>query len=327
MSVGVLPVGDAGAPVADRARGAAAPFLSRCRFPDASSGPVSLAVSGGPDSVALMILARAAGLQGTVIHVDHGLRPGSAAEAPAVAAMAASLGFGFECRRVRVGPGGDLEARARRARYQALPAGVLTGHTMDDQAETVLLNVLRGAALDGLSGMRPGAGASGRGPAVGRPLLDLRRRETAGICTEAGFQPIQDPTNTDPRFRRNRIRTEVLPLLGDIAGRDLVPVLARQAELAAADVELLDELASAVDPVDVRSLRAAPPALARRALRSWLRSPRAGGGPEAHPPSSAELGRVMQVVDGTRRACQITGGRRVSRRAGRLTLSVDGGDA
>ena len=276
-----------------------------------------MAVSGGPDSMALMILARAAGLEGTAVHVDHGLRPGSEAEGQVVEDAARRLGFSFSGTKVVVGDGPDLEARARRARYGALPAGVLTGHTMDDQAETVLLNLMRGAGLDGLSGMRVSGEGSGRssGPAVRRPLLALRRAETVEVCRRAGILPIADPSNADSRFRRNRVRSELLPLLQDIAERDVVPVLARQAGVMADDADLLEQLAAPLDPTDVAALRAAPDALARRALRAWLRS-----GQGHHPPSSAEIDRVLEVVEGRRRATELAGGRRLFRRAGRLGL-------
>jgi tRNA(Ile)-lysidine synthase len=289
-------------------------LLARCRFP-AGDEPVSMAVSGGADSLALIVLARTAGLEGTVIHVDHGLREGSAAEAEVVAAAARSFAFRFEARSVEVAPGPDLEARARLARYAVLPGGVLTGHTMDDQAETILLNALRGAGLDGLAGMR--AGPDGR---VRRPLLGLRRRQTAALCRATGLTPVVDPSNEDGRFRRNRVRSEVLPLLCDVAGRDVVPILARQASLLADDSELLQELASAVDPTDTGAIRRTPVALARRAVRSWLRSDEAFGDVEAHPPSSEEVARVLAVAEGRVRACELVGGRRVQRRAGRLEV-------
>ena len=137
----------------------------------------------------------------------------------------------------------------------------------------------------------------------------------------AGVEPFRDPTNSDPRFRRNRLRSEALPLLCDVAGRDLVPVLARQAALAAEDVDLLETMASNIDPCDVGALRDVPAPLARRALRRWLRSAPAGGGDDLHPPSAAELARVMDVVEGRYTACELSGGRRVSRRAGRLALT------
>lgn len=292
-------------------------LLSRCHFPPAAEGPVTLAVSGGADSLALTVLAAAVGLEGRVVHVDHGLRPGSDREADLVAESAKRFGFAFSSVRVDVADGPDLEARARRARYGVLPPGVLTGHTMDDQAETVLLNLLRGAGLDGLSGMRPAARVGGMD--VRRPLLGLRRAETEEVCLRAGLTPLRDPTNADPRFRRNQVRSDLLPLLERIAARDVVPVLARQAALVAEDVEVLELLSSALDPQDAAALRSAPPALARRALRAWLRS-----GAGHHPPSSAELARVMDVVEGRRRACELSGGRRVSRQAGRLSLSRPG---
>jgi tRNA(Ile)-lysidine synthase len=284
---------------------------TRCRFPS-GGGPVVAAVSGGADSLALLVLARARGREVLAVHVDHGLRPGSAAEAQVVAKAAERFGAGFEARKVSVAPGADLEARARRARYQALPAGVMTGHTADDQAETVLLNVLRGAALDGLAGMRDGE-------RVRRPLLDLRRAETHELCRILGLQPVDDPSNRDPRFRRNRVRHQLLPLLDDVVERDVVPILARQADLLADDAALLESLAAALDPTDAAALAAAPLSLTRRALRRWLRD-----GDEQHPPSAAELARVLAVVRGQVVACEVSGGRRVSRSRGRLQLGAAG---
>jgi tRNA(Ile)-lysidine synthase len=299
-------------------------LLARCDFGEAvaavpgADGGATLAVSGGADSLALLVLASRAGIPAVAVHVDHGLRAGSGAEAGIVAAAADRFGLGFESRRVDVEPGPDLEARARRARYATLPAGVMTGHTMDDQAETVLLNVLRGAGLDGLAGIRSaGSGSEGR---PRRPLLRIRRAETAALCQAMGLTPVDDPSNRDPRFRRNRVRSEVLPLLGDVAGRDLVPVLARQAALLAADAELLDELAAPLDPTDTGVLRDAPVALVRRAIRRWLRSPAAFADHEAHPPSAAEVARVLGVVRGEAAACELAGGRRVRRSRGRLEV-------
>ncbi|HEX4862807.1 MAG TPA: ATP-binding protein, partial [Acidimicrobiales bacterium] len=186
------------------------------------------------------------------------------------------------------------------------------GHTMDDQAETVLLNLVRGAGLDGLSGL-------GRHDPR-RPLLRIRRSETEALCESEGLEPVRDPSNDDPRFRRNRIRREVIPLLSDVAGRDVVPVLARQADLLADEASLLDELAAELDPADARRLRRAPLPLARRALRRWLRTPDQGGDAEEHPPSAAEVARVMAVAQGLVTSCELAGGRRVSRSAGRLSV-------
>jgi tRNA(Ile)-lysidine synthase len=288
-------------------------LLSRCRFPRAGTA-VTCAVSGGADSLALLILARAAGLEATAAHVDHGLRTESAAEVSVVAAAAARLGAGLTSVRLELEDGPNLEARARQARYAALPAGVLTGHTADDQAETVLLNLLRGSGLDGLSGMRPSGPSR---PAVPtRPLLGLRRHETAALCQRLGFEPVRDLSNDDPRFLRNRVRHELLPLLGSLSGRDPVPVLCRQANLMAAEAELLDGLAAELDATDARALSAAPPALARRAVRAWLRD-----GEASHPLPAADIERVLAVARGESAACEISGGQRVARTRGRLRRS------
>ncbi len=261
-------------------------------------------MSGGADSLALLLLAEAAGCAPTAVHVDHGLRPGSAAEADVVARLADELGVAFRSERVTVVAGPNLEARARSARYGVLPPDVLTGHTADDQAETVLLNLLRGAGLDGLAGMAPD----------GHPILGLRRFETRALVAAHGLTPVNDPTNSDPAFRRNRVRGQVLPLLDDVAERDVAAVLARQAGILRDEAALLDDLASAIDPTDARALAAAPPALARRAVRRWLTTGR------EHPPSASAVERVLEIARGTFRATEVDDGRRVSRTRSRLRL-------
>jgi hypoxanthine phosphoribosyltransferase len=299
-------------------------LLGRCTFPPAGTSLVC-AVSGGPDSLALLVLAAAAGCAVTAVHVDHGLREGSGAEAGIVAAAARRFGAAFRAEQVSLAPGPNLEARARAARYAVLPAGVATGHTMDDQAETVLCNLLRGAALDGLAAMAPG---------TLHPLLGIRRSETRALCTHVGLDWVEDPSNTDPRHLRNRVRLELLPLCAELARRDPVPVLARQAGLARDEAALLDALAAETvpDPADVRGLTGAPLPLARRAVRRWLReegaTADAGGRPGAaahHPPTSAAVGRVLDVAAGRARATELPGGRQVRRRAGRLIVEPGAG--
>jgi tRNA(Ile)-lysidine synthase len=254
----------------------------------------------------LLALAVAAGCAATAVHVDHGLRPGSAAEADVVAEAAGRLGARFRSERVRVAPGPNLEARARAARHGALPPDALLGHTADDLAETVLLNLLRGAATDGLAGFDPRR----------RPIRRLRRAETHALCAALDLTPVHDPSNLDPVHRRNRVRHELLPLLDDLAARDLVPVLARQADLLREDAALLDELAADLDPTDAAALAAAPLPLARRAVRRWLRA-----GDEQHPPDRATVERVLDVARGRAVACEVGGGRAVRRSAGALRLS------
>lgn len=265
-------------------------------------------MSGGADSLALLVLAAAAGLSVTAVHVDHGLRPGSAAEADVVAAAAAGVGARFRSVAVDVAPGANLEARARAARRGVLPPDAMTGHTADDQAETVLLNLLRGAGLDGLAGIRPGPT---------KPLLGLRRSETAALCRAMNLEPVVDPSNSDVAFRRNRVRSEVLALLDDVAGRDVAAVLARQAALLADDAALLDALAADLDPTDGRALAAAPAPLARRAVRRWLQDALGG----EHPPDAASVERVLAVARGDAVACEVAGGLTVRRSDGRLRLA------
>ncbi|HVE93515.1 MAG TPA: tRNA lysidine(34) synthetase TilS [Acidimicrobiales bacterium] len=286
-------------------------LLGRCRFPPAET-PVTCAVSGGADSTALLILAVASGCSVTAVHVDHGLRAGSAAEADVVAQAAERFGAGFVAVRAEVEFGPNLEARARAARAAVLPTDVLTGHTADDQAETLLLNLVRGSGVDGLSGI---------GRQAQRPLLNLRRAETAALCAAAGLEVVVDPTNTDPRFTRNRMRHEVLPLLAQVAQRDPVPLLCRLADLAGDEGALLDELARQVDPTDCDSLARAPAPLARRALRSWLRSEFAGYAPDA-----AAVERALAVARGEAVGADVVSGVSVRRTRGRLRIERAAGD-
>ena len=291
-------------------------YVDRLVGLDGVEPPAVVACSGGPDSLALLVLASAADLAPIAVYVDHGLRRESADDARVVAESARHLGFASRSVSVQVGSGPNLEARARDARYDALERArvdlgasiVLVGHTADDQAETVLLNLLRGSASRGLGGMAV------RRDAVVRPLLHLRRADTEAVCAAAGLIPARDAMNDDPMFRRVWIRTEILPALAAGAGRDLVPVLARQADVLRADSDYLDELARAAwppapDRAPANALARLPLPLARRAVRQWLGAP---------PPSLAEVERVLQVARGEVRATELTGGRRVERRSGEL---------
>ncbi|MFN3216987.1 MAG: tRNA lysidine(34) synthetase TilS [Acidimicrobiales bacterium] len=281
-------------------------LIERCTFP-APGSAIDCAVSGGADSLALLVLGVHAGCVVHAIHVDHGLRPGSGAEAEVVAAAADRFGARFTSLSVEVGPGPNLEARARDARYGVLPPGVCTGHTADDQAETILLALLRGSGPAGMGGIRP---------SVQRPILGLRRHETEAVCRAVGLGPVHDSSNDDPRHRRNRIRHEVLPLLADVADRDLVPVLVRQGELFRDTAEVLVCAAASLDPTDTAALRAAPRAVAREAIRTWIRS--AWGSP--HPPDLAAVDRVLAVAALDIRATDVGSGWRVERTTGRLRL-------
>jgi tRNA(Ile)-lysidine synthase len=237
------------------------------------------------------------------------LQPGGDALG-AVRAAADRLGVEVELVVAPVEPGPNLEERARRARRAALPGDALLGHTADDQAETVLLNLLRGSGLHGVAAMR----RDGR-----RPLLDLRRSETASLCASLGLATVHDPMNDDRAIRRNRVRAELVPLMDDLAAREVVPLLCRFADLARAAADHLDGEAAAVEVHSAAALTTAPPVLAGLAVRSWL----ATVDPDRHPPDRATVERVLAVARGEATATDAGAGWRVRRSSGRLLLERD----
>jgi len=277
-------------------------LLARCTFP-APGTEVTCAVSGGPDSMALLVLAAAHGLSVTAVHVDHSIRPGSGGDAALIAPVAAAVGASLVTHTVTVEPGPNLEARARAARYAVLPDGAMTGHTADDQAETVLINLLRGSGSAGLAAMEPG---------LRRPILALRREETHALCRGLGIATVTDETNDDPAHQRNRVRHELIPLLASVSRRDPVPVLVRTADVLRDDDALLDELASHIDVTDAVALAAAPLPLARRAVRMWLADP--------YPPDLATVDRVLEVARGRVPGCDIGGNRQIRRSKQRMSI-------
>ncbi len=284
---------------------------------------VVVGCSGGADSLALLALACEHGLDVHAVYVDHGLRAGTDHDAKIVSAAATRFGAHARIVHVDVGVGPNLEARARDARYGALERArsqldadaILVAHTRDDQAETVLLQMLRGAGATGLAGM-----AAQRGY-VRRPLLAVRRRDTHELCARLRLSPVHDPMNDDVRHRRVWLRREVIPQLERGADRDLVEVLARQAELMRDDDDLLESLADGYTPDDIVAPNVLAPALARRVVRRWLARP--------NVPSSATVERVLAVARGEVRAVELPGGGRVERVHGRLVLvdAAPGADA
>lgn len=239
----------------------------------------AVALSGGPDSLALT--AAAAGLRPTTaLIVDHGLQAGSAQVAADARSRALELGC-VEARviPVTVGVRGGPEAAARTARYAALAdaragAPVLLGHTLDDQAETVLLGLGRGSGARSMAGMRP------YDPPWCRPLLEIRRAATRDACTELGLTPWHDPHNDDARFTRVRLRTEVLPLLEDVLGGGVAQALSRTAVALRENAELIDDLAEQARPgatagadaqaLDAAALAVLPGPVRRAVIRRWL---------------------------------------------------------
>ena len=247
---------------------------------------VLVACSGGPDSAALAAAvafeAPRSECRAGLVTVDHGLQPGSADQAERVAKWAAGLGLDpVEVATVAVGSAGGPEAAARTARYAALEqaagrhgaAAVLLAHTLDDQAETVLLALARGSGARTLSGM-----PERRGIFV-RPLLGIRREVTRAACAAEDLPTWDDPHNTDPAYSRSRVRA-LLPALEEATGGGAVAGLARSARLLRADAELLDALAAELADVvtgadgslDAAALAATAPALRTRVLHGWALS-------------------------------------------------------
>jgi tRNA(Ile)-lysidine synthase len=246
------------------------------------------ACSGGADSLALAFAARYIAtrrdLKSAAVVIDHGLQWDSAEVAARVQDQLGSLGYDdVTVRTVQVDQSAAIgpEAAAREARYRGLDAEarsrggtVLLGHTLDDQAETVLLGLARGSGSRSLAGMAPRAGH------LVRPFLHIRRATTQQACEELGLRPWQDPHNSDRRYTRVRIREIVLPTLEAELGPGVAEALARTAELVRDDNEMLDRLAAeassaaeglgARDTLDCSALESQPPALRRRIIRVWL---------------------------------------------------------
>jgi tRNA(Ile)-lysidine synthase len=209
--------------------------------------------------------------------VDHGLQASSAATAAAAQRQAEELGcVDAQVLCVQVGGDGGPEGAARAARYRALQTArcdrqVLLAHTLDDQAETVLLGLGRGSGARSIAGMRP------YDPPWCRPLLGVRRSVTHAACTELGVSAWQDPHNADRRFTRTRLRHEVLPLLEEVLGGGVAEALARTATALREDTELVDALiaqamttSATAEGLDARALVALPDPVRRGVIRSWL---------------------------------------------------------
>ncbi|WP_327111843.1 tRNA lysidine(34) synthetase TilS [Nocardia sp. NBC_01730] len=302
------------------------------QFGSRAAGPpaVAVALSGGADSLALTAAAVVEAGAVDALVVDHRLQPGSAAVAAEAAARALALG----CRSARVlavevGSDGGVEAAARRARYAALDAAreglpVLLGHTLDDQAETVLLGLARGSGGRSIHGMAPFTDP------WGRPLLGVRRAATGQLCAELGLAPHEDPHNAAPEFTRVRLRTEVLPLLEEILGGGVAPALARTAEQLREDAAVLDALAaellhSASDglALSTETLATAPAALRKRAIRAWLLSGGAKALTNKHLQAVDELVTAWRGQGGVAVGGGTSGSRLVAgREHGRLTLRL-----
>ncbi|GAC1443534.1 MAG: tRNA lysidine(34) synthetase TilS [Mycobacteriales bacterium] len=304
-------------------------------------GPIAAAVSGGADSLAL-----AAGLAferpgSLAFVVDHALQEGSAAVAARAAKQCADLGLLPDVLSARsspllpgpdegtspnivAGPGagmdrGGPEALARGLRYQLIETAaarvgataVLLGHTLDDQAETVLLGLSRGSGARALAGM-----AAERG-IFRRPLLELDRATVRQACLEAGLEPWEDPHNTEPAYARVRVRSTVLPVLERALGPGVAAALARSARQLREDADALDGLAPLLpDQPSCADLSALPPALRSRALKSWAEQVSCRAVTAVHVDA---LRALVEQWSG-QGPVDLPGGVRIGRTGGRLTV-------
>jgi tRNA(Ile)-lysidine synthase len=290
---------------------------------------VLVACSGGADSLALAAAvafeAPRAGVGAGAVTVDHGLQAGSAARAEDTGRLLRNLGLNpVTVVRVEVGRDGGPEAAARTARYEALRttaaehgARIALGHTLDDQAETVLLGLGRGSGPRSVAGMVP------ENPPFWRPLLGIRRAGTRAACAALELPVWDDPWNDDPAYTRVRLRAEALPLLEEVLGGGVAPALARTAALLREDLDLLDGLADAEldrlaggEGLPAREVAVLPAALRRRVLRGWLR---AGAVPDLQAVHLAAVDALLTDWHGQGRV-DLPGGAGVVRTSGRLVL-------
>jgi tRNA(Ile)-lysidine synthase len=321
-------VGGGLSPAVAAVRNAVRASVAGCRPGDL----VLAACSGGPDSLALAaalaFVAPRAGLRAGAVTVDHGLQAGSADRAAAVAAALSGLGLDpVLAVAVTVDGSGGPEAAARTARYTALEAAavghhavaVLLGHTLDDQAETVLLGLARG------SGARSLAGMPARRGIFLRPLLGLRRTVTVAACAAADLTPWADPHNADRRFARVRVRLDALPALESALGPGVAEALARTADQLRDDAEVLDKIADLERTVDSSPMSAASLAGLPGAVRSRvLRSAALAAGCPAAALTSAHVTRIEELVTDWRgqRWIDLPGGVRATRRSGQVLFEL-----
>jgi tRNA(Ile)-lysidine synthase len=295
---------------------------------------VLVACSGGPDSIcllhALYRVRRLFRLQLAVFHFDHRLRPGSDDDAAYVKRQAARLGLPFFLRTAEDRPerGQSVEAWARLVRYAALTSVATEtsadlaalGHTLDDQAETVLLGLVRGGGIEAVAGMPPAGKLPPLGITAVRPLIETTREEVLSFCRGLRLRPREDPTNRDRRFLRNRVRKEALPFLERTLDRNLKATLVRTAEHVRADATYLDALASEAArgavvigdnevKLDAKTLSTMPPVMSARIVRQALRIAAAAlGGEWEQEVSAAHVRAVLDLASGRpRRRVDLSG--------------------
>lgn len=315
-------------------------FLACRRAVRPFTGPAVIGLSGGPDSLALVAAAAAEGKRVRALVVDHGLQDGSAQVAHRAAQQARNLGVRAEVVSVEIDPAvatrSGVEAAAREARYGALAraagasgeeagaSDIWVAHTLDDQAETLLLGALRGnpagmAAVEPLPAQpaQPGLPAQPALPGcrLVRPLLTVRRADTTGACSELGLEWWDDPMNHDPAYRRVAIRHTIIPALTDLLGGDAAVPLAGTADRIAADRQLVETLVDISPTANCAELAAEETVVCRRRIAAWLRENNV-------PIQGDQLNAIEHLVTNWHGQGPITlaGGRTVTRRGGQLEI-------
>jgi len=289
-----------------------------------SPEPLVVGLSGGADSAASAWLACQSAGHVRAVHIDHG-SPHSGTLERAAVRIARRLGLDLQVVRVDVPEGPSYEAQARTVRHAALlevagsDAWVVTGHTRDDQVETLLMRLARGTGIDGLAGM-----ARSQRPYL-RPLLDTTRSEAREMATIAGLDWRDDPSNRDRRYLRNRIRRELVPLLESVFGPAVATSLHRSADVIRRDIDVLESLAGEVDRCDfegridlaIDDLLRVGDGTAARAIRNAIRTLQ-----PPYPPSARVVDVALDVTAGRARRAEI-GRLRIDRRSGRLVLELE----
>lgn len=283
-----------------------------------SSSKILIACSGGADSLGLALIAYAMNLDITVAYIEHELSIETQACSLLVKQLADDLDADFVTRNLSMSQvTSNIEETARELRYGALEDlatqmqcdVIFTAHHLDDLAETLVINMIRGAGSGAASLVRQ------RGRIV-RPLLHWRKKMLEELVDACGYDYFSDPGNEKNKFVRNRVRHEVFPLLNDVSQRDVVPLIARMARTMKDDQDFLSAYAASLwpgDSPDTRLLSQLDPVLQRHALRQWV---------SGLAPSSDELDRILEVVHHKVPRTQISGNRTIWRRGAQLYQDV-----
>ena len=230
-------------------------LAAKTAFPD---GELNLAVSGGADSAAMVALAAHMGRDAVIHHVNHGLRDNGDTEEQRVRSLGERFGYQVVIHHAIIEGDSNIEEKARNERRRLMPSNMMTGHTANDRAETFLHNLMRGAGSNGLAVM------------VNKPLVGLTETEIDQICVYFNLDLNVDETNFTDTYTRNRTRHELIPLMSDIAGRDVIGPINRTSDILAEESAFLDQIASNIDVTDCKTARTQPDVLLRRATKTWL---------------------------------------------------------